>query len=89
MATVNVPETAPLPLGPGVTMLHEEVPAAKSPVGAEVNVHVVAFDPKAFPVTETTAPKTPFAGVTASAGTTVNEAVRIVGSPELPVTVTV
>ena len=89
MATVNVPETAPLPFGPGVTMLHEEVPAAKSTVGAEVNVHVVAFDPKPFPVTETTAPKTPFAGVTVRVGTTVNVAVRIVGSPGFPVTVTV
>ena len=54
-----------------------------------VNVHIVAFEPKAFPVTETTAPKTPFAGVTARVGTTVNEAVRIVGSPGFPVTVTV
>ena len=92
LATVNVPETAPLPFGPGVTMLHPEVPPAKSPLGVEVNEHVVAFEPKPFPATETTAPKTPFAGVTATPGTTTKSGpfvgVTTKSVPGFPVTCT-
>lgn len=71
VATVNVPEIWPLPLGPGTMMLHADVPEAR-PVGAEVREHVVAFELKPKPVTVTTVPKLPFVGDTPITGTSVN-----------------
>jgi hypothetical protein len=72
VATVNVPEIWPLPLGPGTRKLHPD--EAKSPVGTELNKHPpeTAFELKLYPTTETTAPKVPVVGVRAIAGTTVN-----------------
>ena len=74
MATVNVPDTWPLPFGPGTMKLHTPVPVAKSPPGVEVNVQApeTAFELKPDPLTETTDPATPFPGDTESVGTTVN-----------------
>jgi hypothetical protein len=71
-ATVNVPEIWPFPLGPGTRTLQPD--DAKSPLGVEPNVHPpeTAFELNPAPVTETTAPVTPFPGVTEIPGTTVN-----------------
>jgi hypothetical protein len=52
--------------------LHPAVPVAKSELGVGVNEHDVPFELKPFPETATTAPKTPFVGVTVITGTTVN-----------------
>jgi len=77
VATVNVPEIAPFPLGPGTVTVHAVVPEAKRPVGADGGKeHVVAFELKPFPETVTTVPKLPLVGVTLIAGTSVNLAVK-------------